>query len=153
MRVPMLAAATALISAIVFAQAPPVKMGLWEKKMVTDNGDGSPANLTAKSCLTPKTWQKAMGRQARTVSGCTIKYVNNAHGFSYSGNCDMDGGLSLVMNGSATYQDSEHVVTEGHSTSTFRGKKTEITSHSASHFISASCGNITPDNPEIESRR
>jgi hypothetical protein len=37
-------------SGIAFAQAAPVKMGLWEKKMTMDIGTGAPRQLVSKSC-------------------------------------------------------------------------------------------------------
>jgi hypothetical protein len=42
------------------AQNLPVKMGLWEKTIVSSTGEGSPTTVTAKSCLTPQVWQQMM---------------------------------------------------------------------------------------------
>jgi hypothetical protein len=140
MRSMIILAVLATSSAVLLAQSTPIKMGLWEKKMVTTGGTGAPTTMTAKSCINPEAWQE----------GCTTNTVKNAHGYTYSGSCTFPYGGTMVMNGTLTIQDAEHIVAESHSTTTNNGQKRQMDSHSMSSFLGADCGTIKPGEPEIE---
>jgi hypothetical protein len=79
-------AALAGCSSVVFAQAAPVKMELWEKKMTMDMGTGAPRQLVSKSCITPETWQGMAGNMSKPREGCTVN-VKNAHGYTFNATC------------------------------------------------------------------
>jgi hypothetical protein len=87
MRLLVLIAALAGYSGIVFGQAAPVKMGLWEKKMTMDMGTGAPRQLVSKSCVTPEAWQEMAANMSKPREGCTIDHVKNAHGYTFNATC------------------------------------------------------------------
>ena len=135
-------------SGILLAQSAPIKMGLWEKTIVT-TGQGGPATMKARSCITPATWEQMLANASKQHKGCTLNNSKTANGYSFSGTCTMPHG-SMVLKGSSTISDSEHIVSDSHTTTTVDGKVHEIDSHATSHFVSASCGTVKPGEPEIE---
>jgi hypothetical protein len=137
-------------SASLMAQSAPIKMGLWEKTMVTSNGDGAPATMKAKSCITPEAWQEMVAQIQKPHDGCKMNTVKTGNGYTFSGTCNIPQGPTLVMNGSQTIQDSEHILSDSHSTSTSNGKTRKTDIHSVSRFLSSSCGSVKPDDPQIE---
>jgi hypothetical protein len=110
MRSLVLIAALAGCSGILFAQAAPVKMGLWEKKMTMDMGTGTPRQLASKSCITPESWQEMVGNMSKPHEGCTVDNVKNAHGYTFTATCKTSSGGTMVTSGSETIQDSQHIV-------------------------------------------
>jgi hypothetical protein len=150
MRSMMIMAVLVAGSASLLAQIAPVKMGLWEKTVVTSNGQGSPATMKAKSCITPEAWQEMVANAQKSHEGCKMNTVKTAHGYTFNGTCNIAQGSSLVMSGSQTIQDSEHIVSESHSTTTMNGKTGKIDIQSTSRFLSSSCGSVKPGEPEIE---
>ena len=150
MRSLVVTAVVAIGSASLLAQSAPIKMGLWEKTMVTSNGEGAPATLKSKSCITPEEWQRMVANVQKPHDGCKMNTSKTANGYSFQGTCDIPRGPSMVINGSQTIQDSEHIVSESHSTSTINGKTRKTDSHSISRFLSSSCGSIKPGDPEVE---
>ena len=150
MRSIVITAVLAIGSASLMAQSAPIKMGLWEKTMVTSNGDGAPATMKAKSCITPEEWQRMVANAQKPHDGCKMNTVKTANGYTFNGTCNIPPGPTMVINGSQTIQDSEHIVSESHSTSTTNGKTRKTDSHSTSRFLSSSCGSIKPGDPEVE---
>lgn len=150
MRSILIAAALATSSVMLLAQAAPVKMGLWEKKMVTSNGTGTPAIMTAKSCIDPAAWQEMVANATKPHEGCTMNNVKTAHGYTFNGSCSFPSGGTMVISGALTIQDDQHIVSESHSTMTTKGQKRQTDSHSTSTFLSADCGHIKQDDPQIE---
>jgi Protein of unknown function (DUF3617) len=144
MRSILILATLATSSAMLLAQAAPIKMGLWEKKMVTSNGTGSPTTMTANSCINPAAWQEMVAQLSKQHEGCTMNNVKKAHGYSFTGSCTLPYGTTMDINGSLTIQDDQHIVSESHSTTTANGNKRPIDSHSTSTFLSADCGHIKP---------
>ena len=136
-------------SGVVFAQAAPVKMGLWEKKMTMDMGTGTPRQLVSKSCITPESWQEMVGNISKPHEGCTVQNTKNAHGYSFTATCETSKG-TMVTHGSETIQDPQHIVSESHTSMTTNGQKREMESKSTSTFLGADCGKIKPDEPESE---
>ena len=130
-------------------QPPPIKMGLWEKTMETTGGAGGPATFKAKSCITPASWQEMVGNASKQPAGCTNNITRTAHGYSFSGSCNL-AHVSSVFSGSSTIQDSEHIVSETHSTITHNGQKHESQTHSTSHYLGSNCGTVKPGEPEVE---
>ncbi len=149
MRIVLLTAIAAVFCGGAFAQAPPIKMGLWEKNMTTDNGDGSPAILKSKSCVTPAEWQEMEKIFTKQREGCSIQTSKTAKGYTFNGTCNI-GETQLVINGSTSIPDAEHIVSESHSVSTRNGQKRQTVSKSTSRWVSADCGKVKPGDPEIE---
>jgi Protein of unknown function (DUF3617) len=150
MRSFVLIAALAGCSGVLFAQSAPIKMGLWEKKMTMDMGTGTPTKIAAKSCITPETWREMVGSMSKQHEGCTVDNVKNAHGYTFTATCKTPNGGTMVTNGSATFQDSQHIVAESHTIMTMNGQKRKMDSKSTSSFLGADCGNIKPGEPESE---
>ena len=150
MRSFVLIAALAGYSSIVLAQAAPVKMGLWEKKMTMDMGTGTPRQLVSKSCITAETWQEMVGNMSKPREGCTVNNVKNAHGYTFNATCKTPNGGTMVTSGSATIQDSQHIVSESHAVMTTNGQKREMELKSTSSFLGADCGTIRPGEPESD---
>jgi hypothetical protein len=150
MRSIVITAVLAIGSASLLAQSAPIKMGLWEKTMVTSNGDGAPATMKAKSCITSEEWQRMVANAQKPHDGCKMNTVKSANGYTFNGTCNFPQGPTLVINGSQTIQDSEHIVSESHSTSTTNGKTRKTDSQSTSRFLSSSCGSVKPGDPEVE---
>ena len=150
MRSMMITAIVALSSATLFAQSLPVKMGLWEKTLVTSNGDGAPATMKARSCITPQEWQQMMATMLHPHDGCNLKTMKTGNTYTFDGTCNIPPGAPLVISGSETIQDSEHIVSESHSTTTMNGKPRKIDSQSSSRFVSSSCGSVKPGDPDVE---
>jgi hypothetical protein len=136
-------------STMLLAQSAPVKMGLWEKE-ITFKGPNGPNTIKARSCVTPATWQEMVQNSNKQQEGCTMHNVKTASGYSFDATCTIPPGGTMVIKGSTTLQDSEHIVSDSHSTITRNGQKTERDIHSTSHFVSASCGNVKPGEPETE---
>ena len=130
-------------------QPPPIKMGLWEKKMETTGGPAGAMTLKSKSCVTPGTWQEMVENASRQHAGCSINITKTAHGYSFTGSCNQ-AHSTAVISGSATIEDAEHIVAETHSTMTMNGQKREIQTHSTSHYVGADCGKVKPGDPEVE---
>lgn len=143
---------SALFSTVgtLLAQTPPVKMGLWEKKMVTSNGMGQPMSTTAKSCVTTETWNNMVSRIPKPQPNCTVKTTKNAHGYTFDGSCSSSHGMSVQFKGSSTIQDSEHIVSESHSTIIMNGKMQEMSTQGSGRFVSSDCGGIKPGEAEID---
>jgi hypothetical protein len=150
MRSLVLIAALAGCSGILFAQAVPVKMGLWEKKMTMDVGTGTPRQLVSKSCITPESWEEMVENISKPHEGCTVDNVKNAHGYTFTATCKTPSGGTMVTSGSATIQDSQHIVSQSHTMMTTNGQKREMESKSTSTFLGADCGKIKPGEPESE---
>ncbi len=150
MRSIVITAVLAAGSASLLAQSAPVKMGLWEKTMLTSNGDSSPATMKSKSCITPEEWQRMVANVQKPHDGCKMNTIKTANGYTFNGTCNIGEGSSVVMSGSQTIQDSEHIVSASHSTTTMNGKTRKIDIQSTSRFLSSSCGSVKPGNPEIE---
>jgi hypothetical protein len=145
-------AALAGCCGILFAQAAPIKMGLWEKKMTMDMGTGTPRMMAARSCVTPETWQEMVGNMSKQREGCTVDYVKNAHGYTFTATCKTSNGGTMVTSGGATIPDAEHIVAQSHTTMTTGGQKREMESKSTSTFLGANCGKVKPGEPETEDK-
>jgi Protein of unknown function (DUF3617) len=146
----VIAAVLAAGSTSLLAQSAPIKMGLWEKTMVTSLDGGQQMTMHAKDCVTPEEWQRMMANVEHPHEGCKVNTVKTGNGYTYSGTCTLPQGSTIVMSGSQTIQDPEHILSENHSTSTMNGKTRKSDIRSTSRFLSSSCGAIKPGEPEIE---
>ena len=136
------------LGGLLWAEQPPVKMGLWEKTTVT-TGVGTPDTMVSKSCVTPEAWQQMMARMAKPRPECTMNVQHTGQSYSYKGSCNT-GHATMTIDGTQTIQDSEHIVSDSHTIMTIGGKTREVKNHSTSHYLGANCGKITPDDPEVE---
>ena len=118
--------------------------------MTMDMGTGTPRQLVSKSCITPESWQEMAGNMSKPHEGCTVDNVKNAHGYTFTATCKTPSGGTMVTSGSATIQDSQHIVSQSHTMITTNGQKREMESKSTSTFLGADCGKIKPGEPESE---
>jgi hypothetical protein len=56
----------------------------------------------------------------------------------------------MVTAGSETIQNSEHIISQSHTTMTTQGQKREMESKSTRTFLGVDCGKIEPGEPETE---
>jgi diphthamide biosynthesis methyltransferase len=134
----------AISSGVLCAQAPPIKMGLWEKTM-TMSGD---TTMKAKSCVNAESWQTMIENQSKQRPGCNINRTKSGNTYNFSGSCTMRHS-SMTIKGSTTIRDAEHIVTEMHTSFTIDGKVRENDTRSEAHFVNSSCGNVKPGVPEL----
>ena len=147
MRSTLILAILASTSMMLLAQSAPIKMGLWEKE-VSFSAPGMPTSIKARSCVTPDSWQEMVQNSNKPREGCTMHNTKTAHGYSIDVTCVLPSVGTMVVKGSSTIQDSEHIVSDSHSTTTNKGITTVRDIHSTSHFVSASCGNVKPGEPQ-----
>ena len=152
MRSKVMMAVIAVGSVTVLAQSAPIKMGLWEKTIVSSHGDGAPTTMKAKSCITAEAWQKMSASLQHPHDGCNMNVVKTGNSYTFNGTCNIGHDSPMTITGSETIQDSEHIVSETHSTTTMNGTPRKFETRSTSRFLSSSCGSITPDDPEIENK-
>ena len=150
MRVRMVWPVLVMNACVLVAQAPPVKMGLWEKTLTLTGGPRGTMTLKAKNCITPDTWQEMVTNSTKPQPGCTINKAKTAKGYSFSGSCTISGGTTMEIKGSSSINDEEHITSDSHSTITRGGKITQSDTHSTSQFVSANCGAVKPGEPEVE---
>jgi hypothetical protein len=136
-------------SGVLLAQSAPIKMGLWEKKMVMSGGGGAPETLTAKDCITLATWEQMLANASKQHAGCTINNVKTAHGYAFSGTC-VSAHVNSSFKGSTTIQDSEHIVSDMYMSMNMKGQTRQSDSDSTSRYLGSDCGAIKPGDPEIE---
>jgi hypothetical protein len=143
-------AALAGCSGILFAQAAPIKMGLWEKKMTMNMGTGTPTTIASRSCVTPETWRELVANMSKQPEGCTVDNVKNARGYTFTATCKTPNGGTMVISGGATIPDPEHILGQSHTVMTTGAQKRVMETKSTSTFLGADCGKVKPDAPEIE---
>jgi len=141
----------AILAPAAFAQSAPFKMGLWENKMTTTNGpaDKDPSLLTSRSCVTPESWQRMFNQMAQKP-GCTSDMSRTSNGFAFTATCSSARGLIMKSKGTLTIQNPEHVLMDSHTVMSIGGKDRQIDIHAEGRFISSSCGEIKPGDPEVE---
>jgi len=149
MRWMIAAALLAVSSGALYAQAPPIKMGLWEKTLTTSGGVGGDATMKAKSCVTAETWQQMLSNASKQHAGCNINRTQSGNTYSYSGSCALQH-VTMTMKGSTTIRDAEHITSESQTTTVINGKTRQAVMKDESHFVSSNCGSVKPGEPEIE---
>ena len=111
------------------------------------NDDGT-ASIRSHDCLTQKTFAEMM-TEVNSHPGCKLTNQN------FSSRCitvDMSCNTSkyqLNSHGVIDVLDSEHVRGTQTLKMVVQGHSNESITKSTGHFLSASCGNVKPGNPEI----
>lgn len=137
-------------SSALVAQAPPVKLGLWEKSIVTSGTKGIPSTEKAKACVTADSWKLMFNMPSKEHLDCSVNAVKTAKGYTFIASCSKGPGTYIITQGRASIPDSEHIVTESHTQTTIHGKTTQVDSQSTSHYVEDSCGETKPTDPQIE---
>jgi hypothetical protein len=135
-------------STVMLAQAPPIKMGLWETNSTVDNGDGSPTKAKLRSCITTADWEKMAQGAMPQRPGCKNSLAKTANGYSFDVNCS-SAQMTIQMHGTSHIVDAEHMQGEMHMTTVFQGKTNNVITRSETHYVSAGCGAVKPGQPQV----
>lgn len=129
-----------------FGQRLPVKEGLWETIVYDD--DGTPS-MHLINCITQKSYAEMLTK-ANTLPGCKVATQNiTSHGMTLDVSCSRPN-VQTVAHQVVELVDSEH--TRGTTTMkmVYKGKSSDSTTKSSSHFVKSDCGNVKPgDRPAI----
>ena len=126
-----------------FGQSLPLKKGLWESTVFND--DGTPS-MRLLNCVTPQNFAEAIAK-ANTHPGCKVASQNiTSHGMTIDISCsrrDIQTSVHQVVE----LVDSEH--TRGTTTMkmVYKGKSSDSTTKSSSHFVKSDCGTLKPGDP------
>ncbi len=132
-------------AALMFSQTLPVKEGLWEN--VVYNDDGTPS-IRSHDCLTQKSFAEMMTK-VNSHPGCKLTSQNfNSHGITVDMSCSVKS-VQMTSHGVLEVVDPEHVRGTTTVKMVIQGHPSETTAKSAGHFLSSSCGNIKPGDPEV----
>jgi hypothetical protein len=146
-----------LIGALMFQMptTPPMKMGLWETtSRISMTGAEVPQGMSipnqtikARQCFTPESWAKSLGASQRQQQNCTRS--NETWGAkSYSFDLACKGGTTGHFEMTFDSKESGHAVMHMN-IDPGNGHTMLMSSTIESHFISADCGTVSPDRPEI----
>ncbi len=125
--------------------APPMKMGLWDETVVTDmSGANVPAFLAhhttkLRVCVTPDSWAKGL---AASNKNCERKNESLTGGhYSADLSCPRQTGhIDMNFSGEDTAHGTVQITMQGGMT---------VNSVTDMHFVSADCGSVTPDKPQM----
>ncbi len=134
--------------------APPMKMGLWESTstmkmggMAMPQGMSMP-NTTVKvrACMTPESYAKNLGA-AQNQQDCTRSNEKwSAKGYSFDLACKRG---NATGHAEITFDSPEAVHSVIHLSMNMGARSMDMDSTGESHFVSADCGNVSPDKPEV----
>jgi hypothetical protein len=154
MKTILVAGASLLIAAFFQAPAtPPIKMGLWESSgVVKMSGPNMPPavagladrNMVAHVCYTAESYQRAMTNQQKD---CVRSNENwGAKAWSFDLSCrggKMTGHVEMQFDG------TEKVHGKVHMTMDAGGHAMMMDTDMTMHYLSADCGSVKPDSPQI----
>jgi hypothetical protein len=132
-------------ASLTFSQSLPFKEGLWENVMYGD--DGKP-DLRSHDCLTQKSFVEMMTK-VNSHPGCKLTSQNySSRGLTVDMSCNLKN-MQMTLHGTIEVLDAEHMRGTNTMKMVMQGQTRETTTKSTAHFLSASCGNIKPGDPEI----
>lgn len=132
---------------------PPMRMGLWETESVTkmnmpDMPAGMPGmgarTVKVRSCMTPDSYQKYLGASASQKDCVRSNEVWGAHSYKFDLACNagkMTGHVEVVFDGKEASHGTSHLEV--------KGRNMTIDATTTAKFVSADCGAVTPEKPEI----
>jgi len=153
----ILVAGAALLIAAFFQGPPataPMKLGLWETTSSTKmSGAQMPQGMTipnqttkVRSCLTQESWAKNLGASQRAQNCTRSNEVYTPTRYSFDISCPANGAtghFDMMFDSKESGHATMHMnVDRG-------GHAMTMDSTIDSHFVSADCGSVTPDKPEI----
>jgi hypothetical protein len=135
---------------------PPIKMGLWESNVTSTMkmpgmpsmpGMGRPQTSKVHSCMTPETYAKNLARSQNQRKDCTRNNESWTPGkYTADISCpssDTKGHIEMEFTSMEAAHGTMHIdMTHG-------GQSMIMDMEMNMHFISADCGSVTPDKPEI----
>jgi Protein of unknown function (DUF3617) len=133
---------------------PPMRMGLWETTSnFTMTGVQMPPGMAtgnqtvkARQCFTPETWAKALGASQRQQSCTRSNEVYGANHYSFDVSCPNSGTTGHF---DMTFESKESGHATLHMDMNNNGHAMSMNSTIESHFVSADCGNVSPDRPQM----
>ena len=132
-------------AACTFGQTLPIKEGLWET--VVYNDDGTPSVRT-HDCRTQKSFAEIM-TNVNSHPGCKLTNQNmSSREITVDMSCN-NKNYQMTTHGVLEVLDSEHVRGSQTVKMVLQSGSSESTTKSTGHFLSSSCGNIKPGEPEI----
>jgi hypothetical protein len=149
MLVKSLLLSAALFTGLAPLGPPPIKMGLWEQTTTMDmSGPNMPAGMghqvmKMRNCLTTESWMKALQNRSNTTCERKNESMSGGHYSldlvckSMNGHIDMNFTTPESGSGSVNMQTTDPKMSM------------TVKSTTDMHFVSASCGSVTPDKPEI----
>jgi hypothetical protein len=125
------------------ADAPPIKMGLWEATITTAMG----TSLKTRTCLTAESYREQL---AHLPEGCTLSNVQKT-GTSMSGDvkCNLSNGVNSSGHIDVQFSDPSTVHSTIKVTTTAQGHSMPITITTDSHFVSADCEDLGPGQSKV----
>lgn len=171
---PALALSAALAPALVAAQTPPIKPGLWEvrsERQVEGRKEGSPAdmmkNLPPEARAKVQAQMKAngvsmgtdganricldkgsldSGRWQSRATHCRVEYsARSASGWKWHSTCSAPASTS---DGEAVFANAENYTVRTTSTYTFRGEPRTTQMTIKAKWVGANCGDLKPVDPK-----
>ncbi len=125
------------------ANAPPIKMGLWEASITTAMG----TNIKTRSCMTAQSYRDDL---AHMPQGCTLSNVQTSSStMSGDVSCTLPNGASSSGHIDAQFPDSSTAHATINVTTTMQGRTMPMTITTDSHFVSADCGDIQPGQSKV----
>lgn len=154
MRILIVLAAPVAAALFQMPASPPMKMGLWESTTSTKmSGVDMPAgmampNMTIKvrSCMTPESYAKALGSSQRMKDCTRSNEVWTAKSYTFDMVCNSGqakGHAEITFDSAEASHAKIHVSVNG------GGRAIETDATTDAHFVSADCGSVTPDKPQI----
>jgi threonine synthase len=167
-----LAALAVAAPALVAAQSPPVKPGLWEVRSERQDGKQTASSAEAMKNLTPETRAKveAMMKQQGVAIGsgganrvCLSKESLDAGRWQGSANCKTEFGsrsasgwkwhsvcpqTDTTIDGEAVFADAENYTVRTATTRTFRGDTKVTRTTLQAKWLGSDCGDLKPFEPK-----
>ncbi len=126
-------------------QTLPIKEGLWE---IVINKDDGTADFRTHDCLTQKSFAEMMTK-VNAHPGCKLTSQNfSSRGITVDMSCNTSK-YQLNSHGVIDVLDSEHVRGTQTLKMVVQGHSNESINQSTGHFLSSSCGNVKPGDPQI----
>ena len=120
----------------------PMKMGLWEAKGIVNSDTPSKQERIVRSCITPDNWLKMMGPTG--PGACPkINEVWTKDNYSFDVQCSGKPKLATV---SVHFIDpsTDHVIFDMYTTPSGEPLPTKMHNEADSHWVSESCGDLSP---------
>jgi Protein of unknown function (DUF3617) len=153
----VLVAGTSLLIAAFFQAPPaiaPMKLGLWETTsnmkmsgVQMPQGMTMPGSMTkVRSCLTQESWTKNLGASQRAQNCTRSNEVFTSTRYAFDMSCPANG---MTGHFEMTFESKDNGHGVMHMNIDRGGHAMTMDSTIETRFISADCGGVTPDKPEI----
>ena len=139
-----------LAAALLQAPAkPPMKMGLWEEnstlKVPQPNGTDKTTSRVVRSCITPANWLELMGPTAQGACPKTNEVWSNGD-YSFDVACT---GKPKEASVEVHFSDPESQYGSVDVYTSPEGAPAKMHGKFEGHWVSADCGDVSPDHPVL----